>query len=160
MTKGFSIWCSAVTERFASCQVSEAAMTIYELPDIITSHFFIEMGTVQFGIWTSLVLNVFLLALASRKVFVFHERANIAVSMAKERLRYSGAHWVSQNSWPNFFPYSLSSHFIQICLYRVNKLIPFRLIILPTDLLIFVPDLTTFDWGSNSSRECWYPRRR
>ena len=58
--------------------------------DVSPIGFFIEMGSVQFGIWTSLVAWVLLLVLASRKLFVYHERENIIVSMARERQRYAG----------------------------------------------------------------------
>jgi hypothetical protein len=86
---GFSYWCSAVTERFASCETA-SVMKIGLDSGIIATGFFIEMGSVQFGIWTSLVSWVLLLVLAARKLFVYHERENIIVSMARERQRYAG----------------------------------------------------------------------
>lgn len=65
-------------------------MDIKDAPDIKTDGFFLEMQTVQFGIWTCLVSWVMLLVLSARKVFVYHERENIIVSMARERSRYPG----------------------------------------------------------------------
>jgi len=78
-----------MTERFPSCEVSEA-MQVKGMPDLDASGFFLEMGTVQFAIWTSLVFWVMIFVLSSRKVFVFHERENIIISMARERMRYAG----------------------------------------------------------------------
>lgn len=89
VTRGFSTWCSAITERFPQCEVSEV-MQIRGCPDINPKGFFLEMGTVQFAIWTALVFWVMLFVLSARKVFVFHERENIIISMARERNRYAG----------------------------------------------------------------------
>jgi hypothetical protein len=89
VTRGFSTWCSAITERFPQCETSEV-MEIKGCPDINPRGFFLEMGTVQFAIWTALVFWVVLFVLAARKVFVFHERENIIISMARERMRYAG----------------------------------------------------------------------
>ncbi|RWS25533.1 transmembrane protein 179-like protein [Leptotrombidium deliense] len=84
---GFASWCSAVTKRFPSCE-SATVMKIGKDSDIDPSGFFIQIGTVQFGIWTLLVSWVLLLVLAGRKLFIYHERENIIVSMARERQRY------------------------------------------------------------------------
>ena len=89
VTRGFSAWCSAITARFPQCEVSEV-MEVKGCPDIDLRGFFLEMGTVQFAIWTGLVFWVVLFVLAARKVFVFHERENIIISMARERMRYAG----------------------------------------------------------------------
>jgi hypothetical protein len=88
VTKGLSQWCSTVTERFPSCEAA-SVMKIKDT-DIRVDGFFLEMQTAQFGIWTCLVTWVMLLVLAARKLFVYHERENIIVSMARERSRFSG----------------------------------------------------------------------
>lgn len=87
VTRGFSTFCSAVTERFPHCEVASSELRI-KGEDIDASGFFLEMGTVQFGIWTSLVFWVTLFLLSARKVFVLHEKENIIIAMARERLRY------------------------------------------------------------------------
>ncbi|RWS07455.1 transmembrane protein 179-like protein [Dinothrombium tinctorium] len=84
---GFSTWCSAVTQRFPSCETA-TVMKIGKDTHIDPSGFFIEIGAVQFGIWTLLVCWVLLLVLAGRKLFIYHERENIIISMARERQRY------------------------------------------------------------------------
>ena len=65
-------------------------MKIKDAADVDTSGFFLEMQTAQFGVWTCFVSWVMLLVLAARKLFVYHERENIIVSMARERSRYQG----------------------------------------------------------------------
>lgn len=54
VTRGFSQWCSSVTERFPSCGVA-SVMKIKDEPDIDAAGFFLEMQTAQFGIWTCLI---------------------------------------------------------------------------------------------------------
>lgn len=43
----------------------------------------------QFGIWTLFVTWVLLLVLAGRKLFIYHERENLIVSMSRDRRRYA-----------------------------------------------------------------------
>lgn len=89
VTRGLSQWCTSVTERFPSCEAA-SVMKVKDMPNIRADGFFLEMQTAQFGIWTCLVSWVMLLVLAARKLFVYHERENIIVSMARERSRYAG----------------------------------------------------------------------
>ena len=63
-------------------------MKIKNMPDVDASGFYLEMQTALFGVWTCFVSWVMLLVLAARKLFVYHERENIIVSMARERSRY------------------------------------------------------------------------
>lgn len=98
VTRGFSQWCTCVTERFPSCEDASSFMKIKDMPEVETSGFYLTMQTVQFGVWTSLVAWVTLLVLAARKLFVYHERENIIVTMARERSRYSGRSYNSVES--------------------------------------------------------------
>jgi len=89
VTVGFSSWCTSVTQRFDSCETASSVMIIGKDSGINSSGFFIQLGSVQFGIWTALVCWVLLLVLAARKLFVYHERENMIISMARERQRIS-----------------------------------------------------------------------
>jgi len=89
VSRGFAIWCNAVTQRFDSCETASSVMIIGKNSDIDPKGFFIQLGSVQFGIWMLLVGWVLLLVLAARKLFVYHERENIIVSMARSRQQYT-----------------------------------------------------------------------
>lgn len=90
VTGGFSKWCRAVTQRFSSCEAGQGILSISNPDGVInTSSFYIQMGTVQFGIWTLFVTWVLLLVLAGRKLFIYHERENLIVSMSRDRRRYA-----------------------------------------------------------------------
>lgn len=88
---GFGVWCNAVEERFSKgCQAAAASMTISNNTEqIAVKGFYADLETSQFSIWSSLVVWVFVLTISSRMLFVAHERANIRISMARERLRYN-----------------------------------------------------------------------
>ncbi|CAG2159588.1 unnamed protein product [Oppiella nova] len=88
VTKGFSVWCQSVAQ---SCETASSVMVIGKDSDIDPKGFFLELGSVQFGIWSLLVCWVLTLVLASRKLFVYHERENMIVSMARERHRHIGS---------------------------------------------------------------------
>ncbi|XP_074600982.1 transmembrane protein 179 [Brevipalpus obovatus] len=90
ITYGFSRWCSALTQRFPSCEAAASIVTFNgDSSSIDPSWFFVEFGTVQFGIWACFVTWVLLLVLSSRKLFIHHERENLIVSMSRERHRYA-----------------------------------------------------------------------
>ncbi|XP_067119994.1 transmembrane protein 179 [Centruroides vittatus] len=95
VTGGFKKWCDAVTERFASCD-NASIMDIDKDDDIRTAGFYIQMGTVQFAIWSSWVCWVFLTVLSTCKLCRYHEQENVIVSMARERQRIIS----SSNSGP------------------------------------------------------------
>ncbi|CAG2107379.1 unnamed protein product, partial [Medioppia subpectinata] len=87
VTKGFSVWCQSVEQ---SCETAASVMVIGVNSGIDPKGFFLELGSVQFGIWFLLVCWVFSLVLASRKLFIYHERENMIVSMTRERQRHIG----------------------------------------------------------------------
>lgn len=92
VTTGFAIWCNAVDERFSKgCQAAAASMTLTNNTDlrIRVKGFYADLETSQFSVWSSLVVWVFILTISGRLLFVAHERANIRLSMARERSRYN-----------------------------------------------------------------------
>ncbi|XP_053205914.1 transmembrane protein 179-like [Panonychus citri] len=90
VTSGFSRWCSSVSQRFSSCEAGQGILHItQDNQEINTTNFFIQMGTVQFGIWTLFVSWVLLLVLAGRKLSIYHERENLIISMSRDRQRYA-----------------------------------------------------------------------
>lgn len=86
VTCGFKIWCDGVTERFSSCD-NASAIDIDKDDNIRTTGFYIQMGTVQFSVWSSWVCWVFLTVLSMCKLCRYHEQENVIVSMAQERQR-------------------------------------------------------------------------
>lgn len=88
---GFEVWCNAVEERFSrGCEAATASMTITNNTEgIDVKEFFTDLETSQFSIWSSLVVWVFIMTISGRMLFVAHERANIRLSMARERRRYN-----------------------------------------------------------------------
>ncbi|XP_055942616.1 transmembrane protein 179-like [Argiope bruennichi] len=84
VTLGFDTWCHAVTQRFRSCDEA-SIMEISKADNVQTKGFFIQIGTVQFGIWSSWVCWVLLAVLSTFKVCRYHEREVIRVSMARQR---------------------------------------------------------------------------
>lgn len=105
ISAGFAIWCNAVEERFSKgCEAAAASMTISNnTQNIIVKGFFADLETSQFSIWSSLVIWVFALTLSGRMLFVAHERANIRISMARERRRYN--HPPDHANQPSTLPY-------------------------------------------------------
>lgn len=87
---GFASWCNAVEERFSKgCEAAAASMTITNNTEHIEVYgFFTNLETSQFSIWSSFVVWILALTVSGRMLFVAHERANIRISMARERRRY------------------------------------------------------------------------
>lgn len=88
---GLSHWCSAVEERFSQgCEAAAPSLTITNnTENLDVKGFFAAMETSQFSIWSSLVVWVFILTISGCLLFMAHERANIRISMARERRRYN-----------------------------------------------------------------------
>lgn len=84
VTLGFLTWCEDMTERFPSCEVA-AGKQIDEKDGIDTSHFYIEMGTAQFGTWASWACWVGLTVCALLKLCRYHQLQNLRASMYQER---------------------------------------------------------------------------
>lgn len=105
VSAGFAVWCDAVEERFSKgCEAAAASMVISNnTQDISVTGFFTDLETSQFSIWSSLVVWVFALTISGRMLFVAHERANIRISMARERRRYN--HPPDHANQPSNLPY-------------------------------------------------------
>lgn len=86
VTGGLHTWCNTVMQRFPSCDDAEL-LQIDEKDGIDTFGFYIQMGTVQFGSWSSWVCWVLLTVLSTRKLCRYHQEENIRISMARERRR-------------------------------------------------------------------------
>lgn len=88
---GFSTWCNAVEERFSKgCDAAASSLTLTNNTSNITvSEYFTDMETSQFSMWSSLVVWVISVTISGRLLFMAHERANIRISMARERRRYN-----------------------------------------------------------------------
>ncbi|XP_071038219.1 transmembrane protein 179 [Parasteatoda tepidariorum] len=84
VTLGFKTWCDAVTQRFRSCD-DASIMEISKADNVQTKGFFIQIGTVQFGVWSSWVCWVLLAVLSMLKLCRYHEQEVIRVSMARQR---------------------------------------------------------------------------
>lgn len=84
VTLGFKTWCDAVTQRFRSCD-DASIMEISKADNVQTKGFFIQIGTAQFGIWSSWVCWVLLAVLSTLKLCRYHEKEVIRVSMARQR---------------------------------------------------------------------------
>lgn len=91
VSAGFEVWCNAVEERFSKgCEAAAASMEISNNTEKIqTGEFFTNLETSQFSIWSSFVVWVLALTISGRMLFVAHERANIRISMIRERRRYN-----------------------------------------------------------------------
>uniref|UniRef100_A0A6G1S7C4 Transmembrane protein 179 n=1 Tax=Aceria tosichella TaxID=561515 RepID=A0A6G1S7C4_9ACAR len=91
VSAGFEVWCNAVEERFSKgCEAAAASMVIANnTENIQVADFFTDLETSQFSVWSSFVVWVLALTISGRMLFVAHERANIRISMARERRRYN-----------------------------------------------------------------------
>ncbi|GFX88071.1 microsomal triglyceride transfer protein large subunit [Trichonephila clavipes] len=89
VTLGFKTWCDAVTQRFRSCD-DASIMEISKADNVQTKGFFIQIGTVQFGIWSSWVCWVLLAVLSTLKLCRYHEREVIRDSNITSRLASVG----------------------------------------------------------------------
>lgn len=87
ITLGFIVWCSEMTERFPSCEISAGQNIIPGTEKIDTSGFYIEMGTAQFGAWGCFAISVGIAVIALLKIINNHQIRNIKVSMYLERQR-------------------------------------------------------------------------
>jgi len=86
ITLGFKAWCDAITNRYISCK-NASANDIDEKSNIILPGFYIQIGTAQFAAWSVWVCSVALAVCSILKICKYHQQANLAVSMAKERQR-------------------------------------------------------------------------
>ncbi|XP_018563323.1 transmembrane protein 179 [Anoplophora glabripennis] len=86
ITLGFMAWCQNMTERFPSCELA-AGQDIDRADEINTKHFYIQLGTAQFGVWGSFTTWVGLSVCALLKLCRYHQLENIRVSMYRERQR-------------------------------------------------------------------------
>ncbi|XP_044746555.1 transmembrane protein 179 [Coccinella septempunctata] len=84
ITLGFMTWCQNITQRFSSCELA-AGQDIDKKDGINTTHFYIELGTAQFGVWGSFAVWVGLSVFALIKLCRYHQIENIRVSMYRER---------------------------------------------------------------------------
>ncbi|KAK9873580.1 hypothetical protein WA026_023136 [Henosepilachna vigintioctopunctata] len=84
ITLGFMTWCQNITQRFSSCELA-AGQDIDKKDHINTAHFYIELGTAQFGVWGSFAVWVGLSVFALIKLCRYHQIENIRVSMYRER---------------------------------------------------------------------------
>lgn len=84
VTIGFKTWCDAVTQRFRSCD-DASVMEISKADNVQTKGFYLQIGTLQFGIWSSWVSCVLLTVLSTLKLCRYHEQEGIRVSMARQR---------------------------------------------------------------------------
>lgn len=105
VSTGFALWCNAVEERFSKgCEAAADSMTISNnTQSIDVKGFFANLETSQFSIWSSLVVWVFILTISGRMLFVAHERANIRISMARERRRYNPP--LDHANQPSYLPH-------------------------------------------------------
>ncbi|XP_055549396.1 transmembrane protein 179 [Wyeomyia smithii] len=87
ITLGFMAWCSEMIERFPSCAIADGQNITNPELNVVTSGFYIEMGTIQFGAWASFATWVGLSVFALLKLINNHQLRNIKVSMYIERQR-------------------------------------------------------------------------
>jgi heme exporter protein D len=104
VSAGFEMWCNAVEERFSKgCEAAAASMIIANnTENIRVGDFFTDLEMGQFSVWSSFVVWVLALTISGRMLFVAHERANIRISMARERRRYNQPDHANQ---PSNLPY-------------------------------------------------------
>ncbi|KAK3891704.1 hypothetical protein Pcinc_004413 [Petrolisthes cinctipes] len=86
VTMGYQTWCDAIMMRFEACE-DATGNNIDKQDDIDTRMFYTQLGTAQFGAWTSWVCWVGLSMFAMLKLCKYHQQENIRVSMARERAR-------------------------------------------------------------------------
>lgn len=96
VTIGFKTWCDAVTLRFRSCD-DASVMEISKADNLQTKGFYLQIGTLQFGIWSSWVCCVLLTVLSFLKLCRYHEQEGIRVSMARQRQKI--IHQVDKDSY-------------------------------------------------------------
>lgn len=88
ITLGFKAWCDAITTRYISCR--DASSNDLAEKGVVISGFYIQIGTAQFAAWGAWVCSVALTMFSILKMCKYHQQANIAISMAKERQRLLG----------------------------------------------------------------------
>ncbi|CAG0881346.1 unnamed protein product [Darwinula stevensoni] len=84
ITMGFQTWCSYMILRFQACQYATLNPII---TDVDTSGFFMQVGTAQFGAWMAWACCVGLSVASILKLWTYHQRENMRLSMAKSRQR-------------------------------------------------------------------------
>jgi hypothetical protein len=86
ITLGFHAWCKAITQRFEACE--DASDNDIDRKDgIDMSGFYMQMGTAQFGAWTSWACCVGLCVFSTLKLCRYHQQENMRISMAHARER-------------------------------------------------------------------------
>lgn len=107
ITLGFITWCSQMTQRFPSwvitahkfleyfvtfalffrCEIAAGQNITTEQDRIDTLDFYFQMGTAQFGAWSSFAASVGLTVFALLKLVSDHQMRNMKASMYLERQR-------------------------------------------------------------------------
>jgi len=86
ITLGFHSWCKAITQRFEACE-DASDNDIDHKDGIDMSGFYMQMGTAQFGAWSSWACCVGLCVFSTLKLVRYHQQENMRVSMAHARER-------------------------------------------------------------------------
>jgi len=86
ITLGFKAWCDTIISGYQSC--AGASVQGIDKKDLESlSSFYLQMGTAQFGAWSSWVCCVALTVSALLRACWHHQAENLKASMAKERQR-------------------------------------------------------------------------
>jgi len=86
ITTGFKSWCDTIISGYQSC--AGASVQGIDKQDLeALSGFYLQMGTAQFGAWSSWVCFVALTVFAVLRSCWHHQEENLKASMAKERQR-------------------------------------------------------------------------
>jgi len=90
VTAGLNKWCSLFSEPAAEMHSCEDAAYIPFLKseeNINTTGFFVAFGAAKFGVWTSWICWIILLACSSVKLYQYHQQEDFFISMNRERER-------------------------------------------------------------------------
>ncbi|XP_022094739.1 uncharacterized protein LOC110981457 isoform X2 [Acanthaster planci] len=92
VTQGYSVWCQLI-DRVAECSVAGFITNLWgNLKGIKPDNYAVELGMVQFGLWTELLLWTVISILSVVKLAKYHQREHIFRSLNRERERLLGSY--------------------------------------------------------------------
>ncbi len=89
VTEGYSAWCQII-EQATSCSLAGFEKPIWKNVDIKPDNYAAELGMVQFGLWSELLIWTFLSMFSIIKLVKYNQQESIIRSLSRERQRLIG----------------------------------------------------------------------
>ncbi|XP_033630943.1 transmembrane protein 179-like [Asterias rubens] len=91
ITEGYSAWCRLIEQAASSCSLAGFEENIWKkLKYIKPDNYAVELGMVQFGLWSEFLIWLFLSIFSIIKLIKYNQQESIIRSLSRERQRLLG----------------------------------------------------------------------